>query len=200
MKRYCEPSRERQAKAKHAAAAKRLAALKRELEAFDVKYAVRLSEDCVAAFVVFNCEDSKRHCLSDYHRSGTWWRQLTQVRLLMQTVDGSVQYVCRCGCLHTSRFTKLATTSALLIDLLCPLPLSLVTQPQSVGIESLPLFETNQYGNICLLAWFVLALSPHHCDSARRSCPSSSSRRQSRLISSGKTWKPAPRHGRSDKP
>ncbi len=60
------------------AAEKRLKKLQIQLDEFDIKHGVKLSRDCLAAFVVFNCEDSKRHCVNDYAHSDTW-RQVFQV-------------------------------------------------------------------------------------------------------------------------
>ncbi len=60
-------------------AEKRLIKLQRQLDQFDLKHGAKQSTDCVAAFVVFNCEDSKRFCVSDYTHSDTW-RRVFQVR------------------------------------------------------------------------------------------------------------------------
>ena len=79
MKRYRSPSREYKAKSKFTSAQKRLAKLQKQLDYFDLRHGVNLSTDCVAAFVVFNSEDSKRHCMSDYAGSEGWWKLVTQV-------------------------------------------------------------------------------------------------------------------------
>ena len=60
-------------------AEKRLAQLKRDVDKFDQRHAVLLSDRCVCAFVVFNCEDSWRYCVDDYKGSNSWWRRNTQV-------------------------------------------------------------------------------------------------------------------------
>jgi hypothetical protein len=79
MKRYRHGSTEANAEKKYAASEKRLATLQAKLDKVDLKHGVRVSQHCVGAFVVFNCEDSKRFCLEDYHGSGSWWKQATQV-------------------------------------------------------------------------------------------------------------------------
>lgn len=57
---------------------KRLAKLVKQLDAFDLKFASRVSDYCVAAFVMFNCEDSRRYCLEDYEGSETAWNRMLQ--------------------------------------------------------------------------------------------------------------------------
>jgi hypothetical protein len=57
----------------------RLEKLQQQLDEFDKKHAAKLTQDeCIGAFVVFNCEDSRRYCLEDYARSTSWWGRLTQ--------------------------------------------------------------------------------------------------------------------------
>ena len=70
------------------AAEKRLIKLQRQLDQFDLKHGAKQSDDCVAAFVVFNCEDSQRFCVIDYANSDTW-RRVFQVCALC---------VCACVC------------------------------------------------------------------------------------------------------
>jgi hypothetical protein len=65
-------------KRQFAASEKRLAKLATQLDAFDLKFAARVSDYCVAAFVMFNCEDSRRYCLDDYDGSETAWNRLLQ--------------------------------------------------------------------------------------------------------------------------
>lgn len=66
----------------YAKASARLEKLRKKMDRFETYHAAELTEDtCVAAFVVFNCEDSQRYCLEDYARSGSWWGRKTQVRL-----------------------------------------------------------------------------------------------------------------------
>ena len=84
------------------AAEKRLKKLQTQLDEFDIKHGVKLSRDCLAAFVVFNCEDSKRHCVNDYAHSDTW-RQVFQVWVLpwsaqaLSTQDAFPCCICCCG-------------------------------------------------------------------------------------------------------
>jgi hypothetical protein len=79
MKRFKTGSKEYRAKSKYDEAVKRLAKLQKELDTFDLKHGTKMSTDCIAAFVVFNCEDSKRYCEHDYKGSQGWWKLMTQV-------------------------------------------------------------------------------------------------------------------------
>jgi hypothetical protein len=79
MKRYRPGSREYGAASTFKAAEKKLVSLQRQLDAFDLLHGQNLSTDCVAAFVVFNCEDSQRFCLKDYAGSDSWRAKFFQV-------------------------------------------------------------------------------------------------------------------------
>ena len=78
MKRYQTGANTGRTKTKYTDAVKRLAKLRQEVDKFDMKHGVQMSTECVAAFVVFNCEDSKRACVRDYDGSGgswnLWWQ------------------------------------------------------------------------------------------------------------------------------
>ena len=54
-------------------ASKKLAKLRAQMHNFNFKFALRLSDECVGAFVTFNCEDSRRFCLEDYEKSQSRW-------------------------------------------------------------------------------------------------------------------------------
>jgi hypothetical protein len=79
MKRYQPETSTKSAQARYNKAKKQLEKLQKQLHTFDLKHGVKLSTECVAAFVIFNCEDSKRYCVADYAGSDTYWGKLTQV-------------------------------------------------------------------------------------------------------------------------
>jgi hypothetical protein len=62
-------------------AERRLSKLKLQLQRFEASQAAAHSSDCVCAFVVFNCVESKRRCLEDYDGSTSKFGRLFQVRV-----------------------------------------------------------------------------------------------------------------------
>ncbi len=81
MQRNAPGRRDLGAAARFKSAEKRLKTLQKQLDKFDKEHVVKMSDDCVGAFVVFNCEDSKRFCLEDYNGSNNWWSRMFQVRV-----------------------------------------------------------------------------------------------------------------------
>ncbi len=77
--RYKEGSLDANAR-RFRAAEKQLAVLHARLEKFDRDNGYMYSRACVCAFVVFNSEDSKRHCMEDYEGSHSALKRWMQVR------------------------------------------------------------------------------------------------------------------------
>jgi hypothetical protein len=82
-------------------AEKQLKRLQRQLDEFDRRQAPKLSQDCACAFVAFNCEDSRRFCISDYERYVNSWKRWFMVRLVCVCVCVRV-CACVCVCVHVS--------------------------------------------------------------------------------------------------
>ena len=79
MKRYQPTHPGQKPSSKFRSAESKFVSLEKQFHKFDQQHAAKLTQDqCVAAFVVFNCEDSRRYCLEDYARSGSTWGRKTQ--------------------------------------------------------------------------------------------------------------------------
>lgn len=79
MKRCNPPNPNIKPSRKFRNAASHLARLQADFDKFDKRHMDKLTADeCVGAFVVFNCEDSRRYCLEDYARSTSQFGRKTQ--------------------------------------------------------------------------------------------------------------------------